>query len=184
MPSANKYQRQGLYEVSMKARQSETTKSFLLAEYSALRAELLKRIELQHQMISLALIAAGTFLSVGIQFDSATIILIYPILAMFLASAWSQSDFWIRRIAFHIHFHIEEVLAGNDQGWEHNNHPGSKIPFFGSLSLFASRGIFIGTQVLAIFVAWLRTGFPLEDQVLMVVDILIIVLTLVLLRRR
>ncbi len=168
----------------MKSRQSESTKSFLLAEYSALRAELLKRIELQHQMISLALIAAGTFLSVGIQFDSATIILIYPILAMFLASAWAQSDFWIRRIAFHIHFHIEEVLAGNGQGWEHNNHPGSKIPFFGSLSLFASRGIFIGTQVLAIFVAWLRTGFPLEDQVLMVVDILIIVLTLVLLRRR
>lgn len=168
----------------MKARHSETTRSFLIAEYSALRAELLKRIELQHQMISLSLIAAGTFLSVGIQFDSAIIILIYPILAMFLASAWSQNDFWIRNIAFYIHFHIEEVLADDNQGWEHNNHPGSKIPFFGSLSLFASRGIFVGTQALAILVAWLRTDYPLEDQVLMGVGVLVIILTLLLLRRR
>ena len=40
---------------------------FLLAEYAALRAELLKRIELQHQLISLTLIVFGTMLSFGLQ---------------------------------------------------------------------------------------------------------------------
>jgi hypothetical protein len=63
--------------------------TFLITEYSALRSELVKRMELQHQLISLALIAAGTFLSVGLEADSTIMILIYPFLAMFLASAWA-----------------------------------------------------------------------------------------------
>ncbi|HAX71054.1 MAG TPA: hypothetical protein PK152_06150 [Anaerolineales bacterium] len=158
--------------------------TFLITEYSALRSELVKRMELQHQLISLALIAAGTFLSVGLEADSTIMILIYPFLAMFLASAWAQNDFWMRNIAFYIHYHIEDKLTGNNLGWEHNNPPGSKIPLFGSLSLFASRGIFVGTQLLAILISVLRTKFHFEDIVLFVLDGLIVIFTLILLKRR
>ena len=44
--------------------------TFALAEYSALREEVLKRIELQNQILNLTLIIAGTAASVGYQFNS------------------------------------------------------------------------------------------------------------------
>ena len=46
---------------------------FLISEYSALREEIVKRIEIQHQLLSLALIATGTILTIGFQTSNATL---------------------------------------------------------------------------------------------------------------
>jgi hypothetical protein len=43
---------------------------FALAEYSALRDEILKRIEFQNQIVNLTLIVAGTAVSVAFQLSN------------------------------------------------------------------------------------------------------------------
>ena len=153
---------------------------FLLAEYEALRAEILKRTEIQHQLISLALIATGTFLTIG----SATATLAYPILAIFLAAAWIQSDVRIGQLGAYIKKRIEERLFGSNLGWEHFYTSLHDMPRLGSLAHLASRGVFVGTQILTVFVSLLMNSFPTEDIVLLLVDSFVIVLTIFLLRRR
>jgi hypothetical protein len=61
---------------------------FMLAEYNALRDELLKRAEFQQQILSLTLVIFGTILTFGLQVHSASIILLYPLLSLFLAASW------------------------------------------------------------------------------------------------
>src|SRR3972149_6861285 len=88
---------------------SEVTKplpeeiDFLLAEYAKLRDEILKRTEIQHQLISLALVATGTFLAMG----SVTAKLTYPVLALFLSIAWVKSDIRIGQLGMYIKEEIE-----------------------------------------------------------------------------
>jgi hypothetical protein len=158
---------------------SKESLDFLLAEYAALRAEILKRTETQHQLISLALIATGTFLTTG----SATATLAYPILAMFLVAAWVQSDLQIGRMGEYIRKRIEERFLGGNLGWEHVFVAIHDVSIFGSLAHFASRGVFIGTQILTMVVSLLKTSFPIEDVVLLVLDSLAIIFTLLLFRR-
>lgn len=160
---------------------SEDVKSFLLAEYAALMAEILKRSETQHQLISLAVIATGTFLTFGLQ-NSITISLAYPIVSMFLAATWAQHDYRIRQIGAYIKERIESKFLGNNLGWEHTG-PKRYIGRFGSLTVLASRGVFIGTQILAVVISAVRTTFPTEDIILLIVDVLLIILTLLILRR-
>jgi hypothetical protein len=157
--------------------------SFLLAEYTALRNEILKRIEIQHQLISLALIAAGTFITLSKQ-ASTTVILAFPVLALFLAIAWSHSEVRIRQIAVYI-LCIEDKLLGGNRGWEHMR--GLLISEkLGSRMVFASRGIFIGTQILAIIIVLAERGLKnlsTRDYWFIVSDILIVLLTAFILRR-
>ena len=155
------------------------TPDFLLAEYSALRDEILKRSEIQHQLVSLSLIATGTFLTIG----STTATLAYPILATFLAAAWAQNDFRIRQMGMYIKKRIEEKLLGSNLGWEHVHASSPSIANLGSLSLFASRGIFVGTQILTVLISLLKTSFPTENIVLLVLDGLAITFSLLILRR-
>ena len=77
---------------------ADTSVDFLIAEYSALREEILKRTELQHQLILAALVAVGTFLSVGLETNSVLIMLLYPILALFLATAWEQNNIRVQEL--------------------------------------------------------------------------------------
>ena len=58
----------------------------LAAEYTSLREEIIKRIEIQHQLLSLALIAPGTVLAIGFQSGSASLLFVYPVLGMFLSA--------------------------------------------------------------------------------------------------
>ena len=159
---------------------SEQAMDYLKTEYTALRAELLKRIELQHQLISLALIAFGTFLTVGIQ-GSSTVSLAYPPLAMCLAVAWSQSDVRIRQIHLYIRKYTEERLLNGNLGWEHTRRS-SSISKIGSLSFFSSRGILMGTQILAILVSLLKSTFQLVDVIFLTIDILAVIFTLFMIR--
>jgi hypothetical protein len=161
----------------------EEVKDFLIAEFSSLREEILKRIEIQHQLITLALIATGTIIPLGIQ-SSTIIILAYPLLAMFISVAWSHSDRRIRHISAYI-MCIEDKLLGGNRGWEHMQ--GLIVrERFGKRLLYASRGIFIGTQILSIVLALLQKNiknFSTGEYVLALLDIVSIIITVFLLRR-
>ena len=85
----------------MPSRQNKTTDLHGVdLEYNSLRGEILKRIELRQQIISITLTLAGIFLSFGLSTD--TVALIYPPLAAFLSIAWAQNDFRIRDLATYI----------------------------------------------------------------------------------
>jgi len=72
--------------MSMTESPSKIDHTFLVAEYQALRDEIIKRLEIQQQLHLFALVAFGTFLTIGFQSKTVTIPLLYPILALFLAS--------------------------------------------------------------------------------------------------
>lgn len=124
---------------------------FLLAEYAALRAELLKRIELQHQLISLTLIVFGTMLSFGLQTRSSSIVLLYPVLALFLTASWAHNGRAIREMVIYIRDQLEAAVGGNNFGWEHRANPHRRR--LGRLDFLSVRGIFAGTALLATLVA-------------------------------
>lgn len=65
-----------------------------MAECATLRGEILKRIDLRQQLMSMTLTIAAVFLGVGLGIQS--VALIYPVLASLLAMAWSQNDGCIR----------------------------------------------------------------------------------------
>jgi hypothetical protein len=153
---------------------------FLLAEYSALRSEILKRGEMQFQLVSLCVIAVGTFLALG----STTAILTYPILAMFLAAAYAQNELRLRQVSAYIKVRIEEKLLDNDLGWQHAYASTANTRKSRSLRPLASRGIVIGTQALALLVSALGQQLYLEDIVLLVLDSLALLLTLFFFRQQ
>ncbi|MGZ8158771.1 MAG: hypothetical protein ACXWT1_06895 [Methylobacter sp.] len=155
---------------------SKEMSDFLLAEYGKLRDEILKRTEIQHQLISLALVATGTFLVM----DSVTAKLTYPILALFLSIAWVQSDIRIGQLGMYIREQIE-IRFGNNMGWEHFHTPMRDLAGIGSLAHFASRGILCGTQFLTVLISLLTTDFSTLDKVLLCLDSLVIILTIILL---
>ena len=126
-------------------------------EYSAIKSEMLKRIEMRQQLISITLTLAGIFLSFGLTSEMVT--LVYPPLAMFLAFGWSQNDFCIRRMARYIRENLEGLKIGlhyetimqegrlNDSGmatWR--------------FLVISHSGIFLFTQIMAVGVDLLRSG--------------------------
>ena len=73
--------------------------SLITTEYNAMREEILKLEENQHQIISLSLIAPGTILAIGFQTGNASIMYLYPILALFLAAIWLSNSHGVHRVA-------------------------------------------------------------------------------------
>jgi hypothetical protein len=131
----------------------------MMKEYDALRAEVLTRIQLMHQVTSLALIVPGTIFAFGFQTQNATLILLYPILALVLALIWSQCDRRSREIGYYIHTRIESRLK-DVMGWEHfmdSTRTAHKL--FDLDALWAAAGVFAGTEVLAILV-----GIPISTR--------------------
>ncbi|MCX7000532.1 MAG: hypothetical protein NT106_09605 [Candidatus Sumerlaeota bacterium] len=159
---------------------ADKSSDFLLAEYAALRSEILKRSETQNQLISLALIASGTFLTLSLQ-NTSTIALVYPILALFLAMLWVQHDYKIRQIGAYIKERIEKPFLSEGLGWEHRP-PSSQYIGKVSVTSLASSGIIIGTQILAVAVGILKTSFYVQDVVLLAIDTVVILLSLIVVR--
>lgn len=129
-----------------------------LAEYSTLRAEILNRANTQHQLVSLAIIAFGTIFIARYQSrdnsSSAALILAYPMLAMFLTSAWIHNEFRVWQLAYYINHRIEEELGVARLGWEHYRST-SATPRFNYL---ASTAIFVGSQVVALIAGMALSG--------------------------
>jgi hypothetical protein len=158
------------------------TDAFYMEEYHILRAEILKRMEIRHQLFTFTLVLAGTFLSVGLGIPAGyKILLIYPLIAMFVAGSWMQSDFRIYQIGQYIKNNIEKRFLPAGKGWEHA-HEGIKT----ILLLNSARGVIISSQVMMILLALLVTRLKLDtlDMVLLVVDGVVMLLTFIILRWR
>ena len=152
---------------------------FLLAEYAQLKAEILKRSEFQHQLISIALVALGALVSVGLK-DAPIAVLAYPMLAMFLASAWTYNDAQIAQLGIYIRYRIEENLIGEGLGWEHAIKADSVSGVIGKRIRIATRGILIGSEFMAIglyLAARQSIHLPKGEIVLLAVDLVAIFFT-------
>jgi hypothetical protein len=135
--------------------ESIRVKDILLAEYAALRAEILKRTEVRYQLMTVALLAPGTILAFGVQSKNASLLLLYPAFALFLSTAWASNFRSVRRLGAYIKTRIETTLGYMD--WEHivasqfHSH---------SLTYLAARGIFIGTQLITMTVGLTIASLP------------------------
>jgi hypothetical protein len=150
---------------------SEKEQNFLLAQYSALREEVLKRIELQHQLLLGSVVTVGTVLTISTQGGSPAVLVLYPFLAMFLTLAWSQNDNRVRQITTHIAKQERSFLNDLTLGWEHSR-SSSRLWILGSRKVFAARGIFVGSQILTLLYFWLRVRqlspvLSLDDAVML-----------------
>jgi hypothetical protein len=142
---------------------ADETKNFLLAEYGQLKAEILKRSEIQHQLVSITLVALGGLAAVGLR-DAPAALLAYPLLALFLGASWSYNDIQIAQLGIYIRFRIEERFVEPPLGWEHRRFPSRSASMkIGALARFANRGILWGSEFLAIALYLLKrlgVGWP------------------------
>ena len=159
--------------------------SIVLAEYAALRDEIIKNQELQHQFISFALIAFTTVIAFGFQTRNATLPLLYPILAMFLAIAWANQDRSTMLIAAYIRNRIESNVDDN-MGWEHfayEYYSKAEKKVSSSLQILAMRGIFVVTGLLAMLSSLSIAPFDTTIALIFAVDVVSILITFIVLRR-
>ena len=164
---------------------------FLLAEYNALREEILKRSEIQHQLLSFALAALGALIAVGLK-DAPSALLAYPVLVCFLAIGWVYNDLQIAQIGLYIKYRIEAPLAASGLGWQHAILSQRPSRVIGSLAKLATRGMFWGTQILAVVLYLLKNplprtiylGIPTADDALLMVSIAATAFTMWIMRNR
>jgi hypothetical protein len=154
--------------------------AFALAEYASLRDEMLKQIEFQHQIIALTFIVTGTFLSLGTQPNvGPLLLLVYPVLTVFLVLGWAQSSIRIQRIGIYIKENIESRVVG--AGWEQflvikTGH------IKRSMAILYARGAFVGTQIIAVFLALPKLSLSSAEIGLLLADGIAIIATLFLIR--
>jgi len=148
-------------------------------EYASLRNEILRRIDIRHQIVSLHLVVAGTFLTVGAQPDiPAVVLLVYPVLTMFIAASWARNDSRIKYIGAYIRDYVE--LLTKNVLWEtHRLEKAAKPGFLwlSRLRIFSTMGLFLVTQILALGLAVSKLVYSPEEIVLLVLDVVAIVIT-------
>jgi hypothetical protein len=160
---------------------------FFVEQYKVLQQKILKRIEFQYQVIGLALVVLGTILTIGLDRDSASIILVYPFLVLFLASVWSQNDVLIRQMREYIIESIENRIEIQVKPWETYRKVLQDKVIKVSI-LRSSRRLFVGMQIISMMVAvlliWLHATISSLESALLIIDFGISILTFILLRRR
>ncbi|NUM77600.1 hypothetical protein HUU40_24825 [candidate division KSB1 bacterium] len=147
-------------------------------EYSHLRSEILKRIELRQQIATVTLTLAGIFLGLGVTTES--VVLIYPPLATFLALGWAQNDFRVRDLAKYLREEVEPKMPGLGYELYIQKKRGMKAGGLGSwrFVVLSHGGIFLLTQFMAILVELSKFSFNLLEYVLMGVDFVSILVVL------
>lgn len=144
---------------------------FLLQQYGKLREEIYHRTYVQQQLVTIAVLGAGAVLTVGSQSNPSfgiPALLLYPLLAMFLALAWSTQYAAIRTLGAFIARQEREIFLGDESeryGWEtllsHTAIGGQSRRVLVSGWLDA-KGIFIGLQALALALAVARSGINVD----------------------
>ena len=166
----------------------EDGNDFLKDEYQSLRGEILKRTELQHQLISIAVVAFGSLLAIGFGKDgSPRAILAYPLLTVALSAAWSQHDIRIKQLGTYIKEHIEAELLGEGRGWEHLLSRSAESDRVGKRTIWSTRTILLITPILAVILSRFKIGAirPVDagDWLLTGMGVLCIAVTFYLFRR-
>lgn len=153
---------------------TDSASAFLLAEYKELRAEILKRSEIQHQLVSFALAALGALMTVGLR-DSPPALLIYPIVTLGLATSWAYNDMQIAQLGMYIRHRIESVLIGA-LGWEHAIATQVQSKEIGHLVKLATRGVFWSTAVLTLllYVSKRTKPWPATSDAWVIEDVVLV----------
>lgn len=137
-------------------------------EYAALRNEILKRIELRHQIIQTLIVFAGVIFGLGL--SNPGVALIYPPLAALFALSWVQSDYRIRDISKYIRDYIEPTFE--TPGWEtvlqeiRKNATNRTWRFI----VFSHGGLFLGTQLISIFIGITKYSQSPAENFLLVIS--------------
>ena len=161
----------------MAKKEFSTDPVFIVAEYNALRNEIIKRLEFRLQITNLTLVSAGTFLTIGVQEKiPASVLFIYPLVAFFLAANWTHNGAVIMQLGNYIRENIE--AENPELKWESY---GAKKYSFGWLSTLSTSGLILITQVVAIVLALLKTTYTPIEVVLLVCSIIMVFSTAVLL---
>lgn len=185
--------------------QPDMNAPFRVAEFSALRQEIIKHIDLQHQLLALAVVVTGSLITIGLQANAgvgAAALFMTPVLTAALASALGAHEQAIGIVAEYIRTQLEAHAIG--QGWESYLFAKSKhvsgveaAPYFG-LFLTAELGaVVLGVSRLAavlVFVTPASSATQLDLQtvhslalplaILLSLDLLAGIRTLVVLRPR
>ena len=149
--------------------QPEVDVAKLAIEYGALRAEVLKRIELRQQFASITLAIAGIFLSIGVTTD--TVVLVYPLLVVFLATGWAHNDWRISEASIYIRECIETKTPYLH--WEtfvRQTRDVTRTHGWRQL-LLSYGGIFILTQLAAIAIGVFRFESTAAEWILLFFDL-------------
>jgi hypothetical protein len=102
----------------MNKRSHPVDRAIVMAEYDALRAEILQRFSLQWSMFALQLTAAGVIFSFSLSNPSHTgFLLILPLITYALTGRYVNQFFSIQRIARYIR-EVIEVKVNGDLHWE------------------------------------------------------------------
>jgi preprotein translocase subunit SecY len=132
-----------------------------LLEYPSIRGELLQRLEMRQNLLSITLSLAGLFVSFGLANPGVS--LVYSPLAVFLAMLWGQNEIRCRQIGKYIQ-QLEASIPG--LRWEsYYRDQTEQETRFGPwpLSIMAPAGIFVTTQAVAVTVGIATmTGTPVE----------------------
>lgn len=183
------------YQASL---QVKISKAELLIQFNTLRAEILERMNLRQQILTVALAGVGIF-SVGVtgEITLPIFLLFYPPLGLCLAIAWSHHDVRTGEIGEYLLRHIEPHFA--TLKWEKFMRElyASRNNISKSMAEYASMGAFIGTEIAAIILAVsfqflrLTTAAPPSSELyfrfffsLIAVDIVAVVLTYRFIRER
>jgi hypothetical protein len=144
----------------------------MLAEYNALRSEILKRIDLRNSIQFGTLTFAGALLGFGIA--TPTLALIYVIISTFLAAAWVQSDVVISDLGRYIRDRLENPQTGLH--WEtyrqQDRLASMQNKKYQPSVVFSTGGVFLVTQAVAILIAFSNIGaFTLLEWTLSIVAV-------------
>ncbi len=127
-------------------------------EYNALRAEILKRIELRQQLMATTLFFAGALLGVAANDPGkyASLAFIYPPIAFSLAALWAQNDIRSREIGLYVYQKLEKAQyqAIPGLGWETYYRTNLESPrLLGlKLSVLSPAATFIVSELIAVII--------------------------------
>jgi hypothetical protein len=148
---------------------TQISKKIVLIEYNRLKDEVLQRIGIRFQLVTLAVIAPGTILVFGLQNKNAPLMLIYPILSMFLTGAYASNDYQIRQIREYIKW-IETKLHKQNMSWQYfTSDLVAKKPI--ELHQLSSLGIFCGIGLVTILGSLPFLTYNLSNVILLVISI-------------
>lgn len=131
--------------------------SLYISQYNTLRDEIVKHMEFRAQFININLAATGVLFTLGVQQSSAVILLIYTVLGLFLFDGWVLSNLTMYKISNFIKNKIENESPVNlpHPGWETYTLSTNNQWYVGFDVV--AWGLFIGPQMIAL---WLAEKYP------------------------
>jgi hypothetical protein len=154
----------------------------LLAEYNALRTEVIHRMGTRHQLVAFSVIVLGAVWA----FAQPNTLLAYPILGFFLALGWAHNDFRVGEIGEYVRKNIEAKLPGLH--WEQHFYDIKEkkrpLRYVFRASILSAGGIIVGTQILSLVVLLIKQPISEINIYLIAIDCVAIILTCIVLHWR